>query len=75
VGALPEQVVDGVTGYLVPGKDTDSLRRSIERLLSLSAAQRADMGGNARRVFDEKFAFEKMMAKIVALLERMAKPH
>jgi glycosyltransferase involved in cell wall biosynthesis len=75
VGALPEQVVDGVTGYLVPGKDTDSLRRSIERLLSLSAARRADMGGNARRVFDEKFAFEKMMAKIAALLERMAKPH
>jgi len=51
VGGLPDQVVDGETGVLVPPGDPDALRRAIERLLA-DVALRERLGRAARRAVE-----------------------
>lgn len=41
--SLDEMIVDGVTGFIAENGSPESLRRAIERLLSLSPEQRAEM--------------------------------
>jgi glycosyltransferase involved in cell wall biosynthesis len=47
VGGLSDAVEDGVTGLLVPARDTAALRAALERLLG-DAPLRAELGANAR---------------------------
>ena len=54
VGGLPEVVVDGETGLLVPPRDPAGLREALERLLADSALRRR-LGGGARSLAEERF--------------------
>jgi glycosyltransferase involved in cell wall biosynthesis len=60
-----EEVVDGVTGYLVPRRDADRLAAAIRKLLE-DPALRARMGSagqrRAKERFDEKLVFERLLA-------------
>jgi starch synthase len=52
VGGLPDLVEDGVTGYLVPRRDTAALAAALERVLAdPGLAERLGRGG--RRAIDE----------------------
>jgi glycosyltransferase involved in cell wall biosynthesis len=55
VGGVPEAVVDGETGVLVPPRDVDALRLAIERMIT-DAPFRLTAGGRglerARQRFD-----------------------
>jgi len=73
IGGIPEQIEDGVTGYLVPGNDAGSMREALERFASLPPERRAAMGERARAVCRERFGFEVVMDKTTCLLERFAK--
>jgi len=53
VGCLPEYVVEGVTGLLVPPSDSERLANAVVRLL-LDNALRKRMGRNARHWIDEE---------------------
>jgi glycosyltransferase involved in cell wall biosynthesis len=55
VGAIPEQVIQGVTGLLVPPGEVEPLRVGIQNLL-LSHAVRTSMGAAARQRFKERFS-------------------
>jgi glycosyltransferase involved in cell wall biosynthesis len=55
VGAIPEQVVDGETGLLVPPGKAERLREAIEALLA-SVDQRTAMGAAGRRRYEERFS-------------------
>jgi glycosyltransferase involved in cell wall biosynthesis len=55
VGAIPEQVVDGETGLLVPPGEAEPLRAAIAALLA-SGEQRAVLGVAARRRYEERFS-------------------
>ena len=48
VGGLPDAVVDGETGLLVPPRDVEALRAALERLLG-DADLRARLGAAGRR--------------------------
>jgi glycosyltransferase involved in cell wall biosynthesis len=54
VGALREEVQDGVNGFLVPAHDTDALARATRRLVD-DPNLRLAMGAAARRTADVKF--------------------
>lgn len=57
VGGVPELVVDGETGYLVPPKDPQSLARRLIEVLSDPAA-RARMGAAARNRVETEFSLK-----------------
>ena len=70
VGGSIEQVVDGVTGYLVPPGDPGSLAVGIENLLASSEYRRA-VGENGRKRFLDKFEFKLFYQKILELYEQV----
>jgi glycosyltransferase involved in cell wall biosynthesis len=71
VGAVPEVMVDGVTGILVRPRDADDLARGIVRLLR-DRALRERMGTAAFARARERFTVERMIEKTAALYARLA---
>jgi glycosyltransferase involved in cell wall biosynthesis len=57
VGGLPELVVDGVTGFLVPPNDPAALAARISQLLSQPELART-MGQASRRRIEERFTWD-----------------
>jgi len=70
VGGIPEIVIDGVTGLLVPPRDPDALAEAIIALLQ--DRERAEAMGQAGRERVEKyFTVERMVQKTEALYEEL----
>jgi glycosyltransferase involved in cell wall biosynthesis len=66
VGGSVEQVVDGVTGFLVESGDAKSMAVGIEKLLE-STDRRHSFGENGRARFLENFEFEPFYQRILEL--------
>jgi len=73
IGGIPEQVEDGVTGYLEPGNDAASLRAALERFASLAPDRRAAMGERARAVCKERFSSGIILERMTRVVERFAR--
>lgn len=58
IGAVPELVVDGVTGFLVPPGDSGAIATALERLAT-DPGLRDRLGQSARRRVEEMFDLEK----------------
>ncbi len=54
IGGIPEAVIDGETGFLVPERDTEGMASKIGRLLA-DRQLRLGMGTAARRMVAQKF--------------------
>jgi len=67
-GALPEIVVDGETGVLVPPRDEMALAEAVVALLR-DPARRAAMGQKGRTRVEECFTAERMAAELEAILQ------
>jgi L-malate glycosyltransferase len=73
VGGIPEQVIHGVNGFIVPPKDPAALAASIDRLIS-DPALLADFGHQGYKRYQEKFALPGMLRDTVSVYEEaMAK--
>ncbi len=59
VGGIPEMVVDGETGLLVPPHDPPRLAAAIDRLLG-DAGQRGRLGAAGRRRCEQQFSLSRM---------------
>jgi glycosyltransferase involved in cell wall biosynthesis len=59
-GGIPDAVVDGLTGRLVPVRDPESLAAALLELLG-DPERRAQMGDRGRRRFLEHFTLERMV--------------
>jgi glycosyltransferase involved in cell wall biosynthesis len=70
VGGVPDVVVDGETGRLVPAADAAALRRALAGLLS-SATDRRRLGAAARRRIERHFGLGKLVAEHFALYTRV----
>jgi glycosyltransferase involved in cell wall biosynthesis len=70
VGGLPEVVVDGVTGRLVPAEDVGALRSA---LLADDAQALRAMGERGRRRFMAEFTAERMNDEIMALYDELVR--
>lgn len=66
VGGVPEAVIDGETGIIVPPRDADALCAAI-RLLLIDAALRHKMGEKGRQRVTMLFSKEKMVSETFAL--------
>jgi L-malate glycosyltransferase len=72
-GGLPEAVVDGETGVLVPPRDDGALAEAIVRLLG-DDARRARFGEAGRRRVQEHFSADKMVAGVLDVYEQVLNP-
>jgi glycosyltransferase involved in cell wall biosynthesis len=68
VGGLPDMVVDGETGLLVPPGDAPSLRAAVDRLLADPALRRR-LGAAARERIAGLSGWEKVLDETVAAYE------
>ena len=59
-GPLPEIVVDGVTGFVIPARSTEGFTRAIAALADDPALRRR-LGDQARRRANEDFSLEAMV--------------
>jgi glycosyltransferase involved in cell wall biosynthesis len=58
VGGVPEIVVDGKTGFLVPPGNSDTLRQALEQLIP-DREKREKMGREGRKRVEQMFTLEK----------------
>lgn len=70
VGGIPEVVVDGVTGILVPPKNTKALSHAIIKLLNDSRL-RESMGHKGRRRVEENFTLQAHVQKIEEIYRKV----
>lgn len=70
VGAIPEIVVEGVTGMLVPPRDSRSLATVLERLIADPDLRRR-LGGAAREHVRKRFDARRNSDALVELLVRL----
>ena len=63
VGGIPEVVLDGDTGLLVPPRDSKALARAMRRLYS-EPELRAALAQRGRNLVEAKFSLERMAAEI-----------
>ena len=70
VGGIPEIVVDGVTGFLVPAEDVDALTAAL-RTLILDPDLRSRMGEEGRARAIAEFGLDRMVAQYEALYEAL----
>jgi glycosyltransferase involved in cell wall biosynthesis len=70
VGGIPEIVVDGATGILVPPANAEALAESISALAG-DPAQRATMGDNGRARAQEDFSLEESTRAICQEYDRL----
>jgi starch synthase len=67
VSAIPEIVVDGETGLLVPPDDPPALRAALERAL----ADPGTLGAAGRERARAEFSVERMARRTAELYERL----
>lgn len=72
VGGVPEVVLDGVTGLLVPPRDPQALAGAIVRLLGDPELRRR-MGQAGRERVREHFSVDQMVRRTEALYEELLK--
>ncbi len=69
VAGTNEQVLDGVTGHLVPSGDSQAMADKILHLLSMSKEEYDEMGKKAKERIEEVFGTEIMIRKMEKLLK------
>lgn len=71
VGAVPEIVSDGETGFVVPPGDHAALAGAMERMMGLAPEERRAMGETGRRVVRERHSVESVVEAWEALFGRL----
>jgi glycosyltransferase involved in cell wall biosynthesis len=69
-GGIPDAVVDGVTGRLVPVREPGALAAALLELLADPAA-RAAMGGAGRQRFLDHFTADRMVEGTLRVIEEL----
>ncbi len=71
VGGIPEQVIDGETGYLIEPGDVSSLSDRLVRLCS-DEKLRNQMGEAAFRRFNERFSPDRVLDRLMGIYREVA---
>ncbi len=68
VGVIPELVIDGLTGVLVPPSDPEAMARGIRTVLTDRAIARR-MGVEGKRVAEERFSLSAFRRGLLSVIE------
>jgi glycosyltransferase involved in cell wall biosynthesis len=71
VGGIPETIVDGDNGLLVPPRDEEALASALEQVLG-DETQRARLAGNARVTIEQHYSTEVVCGQLSALYRELA---
>ena len=71
VAAVPEMVVDGVTGLLVPPADDDALLSALRSLLH-DPGRRREMGRRARQHVETRYDMRRTVDALVGVLDEVS---
>lgn len=71
IGAVPEVVLDGKTGWLVPPDDPIALAGAIDEALNLTASQRASLATAAMAHVANSFSIENMCASVLSTYQEL----
>ena len=72
-GGMPESVVEGETGFLVPPRDPGAITNALARLAKDPARAR-EMGMNGRRRAVDYFDWSRLTDDLLAVVERVKTP-
>jgi glycosyltransferase involved in cell wall biosynthesis len=71
VAGIPEQVIHGYNGFIVPPEDYLSLSQSIKTLIN-KPELRKKMGDLSRSKFEEEYQYDKVISKYVSLFNNIS---
>jgi glycosyltransferase involved in cell wall biosynthesis len=71
VGGIPETIVDGDNGLLVPPRDEAALARALEQVVG-DEALRARLAGRARATIEQHYSTEVVCGQLSALYRDLA---
>ncbi len=69
-GGIPEAIIDGVNGWLVPPKDPNALASALIEIIE-NPEERARRAQNAHQRLQESFTVQPQVAKIETILKRV----
>jgi alpha-maltose-1-phosphate synthase len=72
VGSIPEIVDDGVTGMIIPPKDTDALARAIVNLLN-DVGLRNEMGEHGYQKLKTDLSWSRIVQTVIPVYEQVIK--
>jgi len=68
LGGMPEVVVNGKTGLLIPSNDAEALVTAIKKIFTMDYQK---MGENAYKLASEKFTWEKLAEQTIKIYEKV----
>ena len=68
-GGACELIEDGKTGFLTPVGDATALAETLDKVLSMTSAERAQMGERACANVHENYTIQTMCEKTLALYQ------
>jgi colanic acid/amylovoran biosynthesis glycosyltransferase len=71
-GSIPDGVQNGVTGYVVPPRDADTLADRIVALLG-DPGLRMDMGRRGRAVVERDYSLSRMLDRLEDVYRKVAR--
>jgi glycosyltransferase involved in cell wall biosynthesis len=74
VGGIPEVVVPGKTGYLVPPRDPDALADAMKKLMALPPEERVKMGLEGREQVVARYSLEAILDLWEEIYESLLRP-
>jgi glycosyltransferase involved in cell wall biosynthesis len=74
VGGIPEVLVPGKTGYLVPPRDPDALADAMKKLMALPPEERIKMGLEGREQVVARYSLEAILDLWEEIYESLLRP-
>jgi glycosyltransferase involved in cell wall biosynthesis len=71
-GGVSEALTDGVEGFVVPPRDSEALKRALERLWR-EPELRTRMGEAGRRTATSRFTLERQLDEFLAMYREVAR--